>query len=361
MNMYNRKATFTRLEYPPGTRLEVQDMPDDPQPVPSGTRGTVVYVDDMGQIGMKWDNGRTLALIPGVDSFRKLTAKELEEEKQPKYYDTNGNHIREGMTIRFPSGNMELVYATVDSEGNPDLGINASNEAYMRRHGIPEAEREFYPLSSIDLHGVEICGPVHEDVYVYRNTKNQSITEMSDSRKQIRTYMESKGYENGGSISISSAMSKCWSEYQDMIRYCQERGISKIIVENLKALGEDDVSATKVLNSLCGLGFTVEVAESGMVYTPVPSVEQTDTAVRDAIQNYMVFEEETSNIYPFAATHSELAEETILAIIAKCDGNTDTETIYTAIDSVVGTNPVLTMETNETQEPNCEEMEEMHL
>ena len=30
---------------------------------------------------MQWDNGRTLALVPGEDSFRKLTAKELAEEQ----------------------------------------------------------------------------------------------------------------------------------------------------------------------------------------------------------------------------------------------------------------------------------------
>lgn len=33
---------------------------------------------------------------------------------------------------------------------------------YMRLHGIPEAEREFYPLSSIDLDGVEICEPTED-------------------------------------------------------------------------------------------------------------------------------------------------------------------------------------------------------
>ena len=38
-------------------------------------------VDDIGQLHMKWDNGRTLALVPGEDSFRKLTDAELREEQ----------------------------------------------------------------------------------------------------------------------------------------------------------------------------------------------------------------------------------------------------------------------------------------
>ena len=61
-----------RSLYPVGTRLRCENMPDDPNPVPPGTLGTVVYVDDAGQIGMKWDNGRSLSLIYGVDSFTKI-------------------------------------------------------------------------------------------------------------------------------------------------------------------------------------------------------------------------------------------------------------------------------------------------
>ena len=55
--------------YPQGTRIELIHMDDPYAPVPSGTKGTVEFVDDMGQIAMIWDNGRTLALIPEVDEF----------------------------------------------------------------------------------------------------------------------------------------------------------------------------------------------------------------------------------------------------------------------------------------------------
>ena len=59
-------------QYQPGTRIRLQSMSDPYDPVPSGSEGTVVLVDDIGQIHMKWDNGRTLALVPGEDSFTKI-------------------------------------------------------------------------------------------------------------------------------------------------------------------------------------------------------------------------------------------------------------------------------------------------
>ena len=67
--------------YPPGTRIELLSMNDAVATVPSGTRGTVSFVDDIGTIHPVWDNGRTLALVPGEDSFRKLTDAELREEQ----------------------------------------------------------------------------------------------------------------------------------------------------------------------------------------------------------------------------------------------------------------------------------------
>ena len=66
--------------YFPGDRILLIHM-DDPLPVPDGTRGTVMHVDDAGQVHVRWDTGSGLAVIPGVDEFRHLTQKELAEER----------------------------------------------------------------------------------------------------------------------------------------------------------------------------------------------------------------------------------------------------------------------------------------
>ena len=39
------------------------------------------YVDDTGQLGVVWDNGRSLSLVPGVDSYRRLTQQEIAQEQ----------------------------------------------------------------------------------------------------------------------------------------------------------------------------------------------------------------------------------------------------------------------------------------
>ena len=53
-----RTATRYKEMYPPGTRVVLNHMEDPWSPVPAGTRGTVAAVDAIGQIHMKWDNGR---------------------------------------------------------------------------------------------------------------------------------------------------------------------------------------------------------------------------------------------------------------------------------------------------------------
>ena len=70
------QVEFIRQTYPPNTRILLQHM------------------DDIGQIGVAWDNGRSLSLIPGMDTYRKLTQQELTQEQgeKPSIHDSLGKH-----------------------------------------------------------------------------------------------------------------------------------------------------------------------------------------------------------------------------------------------------------------------------
>ena len=70
------------------------------------------------------------------------------------YLDKNNVEIKAGMIIHMGDGSIETVYATNDANGNPDLGINASNEAYLTRH--PDCCREYYSLSYFNMRDVEV-------------------------------------------------------------------------------------------------------------------------------------------------------------------------------------------------------------
>ena len=63
-----------------GDRVRCIEMPDDPNPIEPGAEGTVRHVDDAKQIHVNWDDGRTLALIPGVDKY-EIIETEVSEKK----------------------------------------------------------------------------------------------------------------------------------------------------------------------------------------------------------------------------------------------------------------------------------------
>ena len=60
-----------RERYPQGTRVELVQM-DDPQAPPIGTQGTVLDVDDIGSIMVRWDNGSGLSVAYGEDVCRRV-------------------------------------------------------------------------------------------------------------------------------------------------------------------------------------------------------------------------------------------------------------------------------------------------
>jgi hypothetical protein len=62
-----------------GDRIRLISMPNDPDPVPVGTAGTVAGIypqRDWTQIDVNWDNGRTLMLSIPDDCVERLPRDE---------------------------------------------------------------------------------------------------------------------------------------------------------------------------------------------------------------------------------------------------------------------------------------------
>ena len=79
----HRMAERYKAEYPSGTRILLLSMGNDIHRVRDNTRGTVIAVDDIGTLHCDFDTGAMIGIIPGEDSFRKLTEEELAEEQEP--------------------------------------------------------------------------------------------------------------------------------------------------------------------------------------------------------------------------------------------------------------------------------------
>ncbi len=71
-----------------GKRVRIIFM-EDVDPIEPGQIGVVKSVDDLGQLQVEWDNGRTLAIIPEKDQFEVLDSYEKPEKTLTENFSLN--------------------------------------------------------------------------------------------------------------------------------------------------------------------------------------------------------------------------------------------------------------------------------
>jgi hypothetical protein len=55
-----------------GMRIRMLSMNDEEHPVDQGLEGVITHIDGLGTIHVRWDDGRTLGVIPGLDEYQIL-------------------------------------------------------------------------------------------------------------------------------------------------------------------------------------------------------------------------------------------------------------------------------------------------
>ena len=63
-------------KYPSGTKIRMESMSDPYAPISPGIEGIVDFVDDIGTLHCNFENGRSLGVIVGEDSFSVIEPEE---------------------------------------------------------------------------------------------------------------------------------------------------------------------------------------------------------------------------------------------------------------------------------------------
>lgn len=195
--MDRKMVDFIKEQYPPATRIRLNSMEDPYHPILPGTEGEVDFVDDKGQIFMKWDNGRTLPLAPGEDSFTvlppKLTSLKLYMPLTADLYERNeygdlddSSTLLEGRELR---GYQDQITAALVKNRIPEEAERGIMHWYYKPDSINTKVHS--AVFTVDSRGGELWG-----IAECRVAGELSDTEM-DTLKEFITGQASDGWCEG--------------------------------------------------------------------------------------------------------------------------------------------------------------------
>jgi len=125
-----------------GDRIKLVNMVDDPNPMEPGSEGEVTYVDKrMEVIGIRWDSGRTLSLIQGVDEYEILNEDSSINNSMPSP-TLKGSDItptRAKFNKAFKTGLKNGGVRDIKVEGEELVGGNAdglTTQDLANKHGV---------------------------------------------------------------------------------------------------------------------------------------------------------------------------------------------------------------------------------
>lgn len=181
----NAERIVLRNMYPPGCRVELEDMEADPYvKLSPGDLGTVQFVDDAGQIHVSWDCGHSLAMVFGVDHckcvMREERLQEILQRIQAMPFESLEKmelYITEKLSEAFPKisfqekeGQEVLADMGVAAFMKKDLGVAIQYETDSQQHIF---------IKKMEMQGQDIKGK-----FVFQMQQKQRWIENKDSRNK---------------------------------------------------------------------------------------------------------------------------------------------------------------------------------
>ena len=250
-NMDRKMVNFIKEQYPPGTRIRLNSMKDPYHPILPGTEGEVDFVDDEGQIFMKWDNGRTLPLAPGEDSFTvlppKLTSLKLYMPLTADLYERNeygdfddSSTLLEGSELR---GYQDQITAALVKNRMPEETERGLMHWYDEADSVDRKVRSV--VFTVEVRDRQLWG-----VAECRVAGELSDTEM-DTLKEFITGQASDGWcegfeqreisvDDGGELYVHFWNSDEWSiqTEQELFSPKLAEGLPELCFSTLASTGE---------------------------------------------------------------------------------------------------------------------------
>lgn len=155
-------------QYPSGTRIRLDHMSDPYAPIAPGTEGKVDFVDDVGTLHCTFDNGRTLGVIPGEDSFSKISPPlqvlKLYMPLTVMLFEKNewGDWEEEGYKLNKADvlGQEDTIFAAITKERQTLESERGLMEYYHEKDGIEQKVKSlFFTVEQVEnqLMGVAEC------------------------------------------------------------------------------------------------------------------------------------------------------------------------------------------------------------
>ena len=166
-----------------GKRVRLIEM-QDPYAVPSGTLGTIRFIDGIGQIHVNWDNGSSLALIPGEDKYEIIDGNGGGIDDKKMYEITFEDVFSFATSVRVAQLTDSQYQKSIQQMKNKDVVVDKFNE----KKGIREQLRikkitlKFNAGGDIKKGGGEF---IKDEYGNYRNAEGFELINQFDGTYQV--------------------------------------------------------------------------------------------------------------------------------------------------------------------------------